>query len=370
MTRLLIALLATAVASPALAQHPGHGGHSGHAQAPQRARQSAANPHAGHRAGQRAAPRRARPPVRRARPAAVQAADPHAGHNMGPAPATDPHAGHAGHDMSATQASDPHAGHAMPATEVPAPPVAPPPPEAFSGPAHAADTVHDGQVMSAAREALRAEHGDGTRSRFSIDMLEWRSGGDRGGYAWDDVQFWYGGDYNRLWIKSQGEGSVGDSPEDAEVQVLFSRAIAPFFDVQGGVRQDVGTRSDRTHVVLGLQGLVPYMFEVDAALFLSAEGEVTARLEAEHDVRITRQLFLQPRVEANLSLQDMPDVGLGSGVTSAEAGLRLRYEIVQEFAPYVGVHYERAFGGTRDIPRAAGESSGGWSFVAGVRAWF
>lgn len=429
MMRALILLLATSVSTPALAQHAGHNmgnmtmpmptqarpatPHAGH-QTPQRrrparrARTAPSNPHAAHRTPRRAQPARRAPASPHAgHQMPQQQANPHAGHQMPPQPQANPHAGHpmprqsqsdphAGHDMgnmtmpTPTQAgpaasdphaghtmsppggapSDPHAGHDTSAMESPAPPVAPPPPEALSGPAHAADTVFDPSVMSATREALRAEHGDGVRSRFSIDQLELDVRRGRNGFSWEGVQFWYGGDLNKLWLKSDGEGTFGEGIERAEVQALWSRAIAPFFDVQAGLRQDLGHGPDRTHLVLGIQGLAPYWFEIDAAAFLSSHGDLTARGEAEYDLRITQRLILQPRLEANFSLQDVPELNLGSGLTTVEAGLRLRYQFVPEFAPYVGVQYERALGDTADFRRVAGEDVGGWSFVLGVRAWF
>jgi copper resistance protein B len=122
--------------------------------------------------------------------------------------------------------------------------------------------------------------------------------------------------------------------------------------------------------VLGIEGLAPYWFEVDAVAFVSNKGDVSARFEGEYDLRLTQKLILQPRIELDLALQDVPEIGLGSGLSAAEAGLRLRYEIAPEFAPYVGVAYERAFGDTAGFRRAAGEEAGGLSLLVGVRAWF
>jgi copper resistance protein B len=119
-----------------------------------------------------------------------------------------------------------------------------------------------------------------------------------------------------------------------------------------------------------VQGLAPYWFEVDAAAFLSTKGDLTARVEAEYDQRITQRLILQPRVEFDLAAQDVPELGIGSGLSTAELGARLRYEFKPQFAPYVGVEYERAFGDTADFRRAEGEDVGGWSFLIGLRAWF
>jgi len=346
MTRLLLPLLVASAAAPALAQHQGHAGHA----PPPAEAERAADPHAGHamssqpQAGDQAQP------------------DPHAGHVMPPPapPAPSP------------MPPDPHAGHQMDptATEPPAPPVGPPPPEAGSGPARAADAIHGQEQMARAHEQLRVEHGATNHYRFTIDQLEISVGSGPNGYAWEDVQFWYGGDRNKIWIKSEGEGRFGEELERAEIQALWSRAISPFFDLQTGIRYDFRPEPDRGHLVLGVQGLAPYWFEIDAAAFLSEKGDVTARFEGEYDLRITQRLILQPRTELDFSLQDVPELDIGAGLSTAEVGLRLRYEIVPEFAPYVGVQYEHAFGDTADFRRADGEDAGGWSFLLGVRAWF
>jgi copper resistance protein B len=124
-----------------------------------------------------------------------------------------------------------------------------------------------------------------------------------------------------------------------------------------------------------VQGLAPYWFEVEGAVFLSIEGELTARIEAEYDLRLTRRLILQPTAEVDFSLQDVPELRLGSGLTSAELGARLRYEFFPRsgpavIAPYAGLLYERAFGGTRDFRRADGEKAEGIKLLLGVRTWF
>lgn len=283
------------------------------------------------------------------------------------APTPDPHAGHG----APGQPVDPHAGHAMPGMEpTDAPPVAPPPPEAFSGPEHAAATIFDPELFERKRQArLIAEHGGYVTGMLLADQLEYRARDGSDGYAWD-VQGWYGGDYDKLWLKSEGEGAFGESPEQVEVQALYSRAIDPWFNLQAGIRHDFRPDPERTHLVLGIQGLAPYWFEVGGSLFLSDKGELAARFEAEYDQRITQKLVLQPSVELEVSAQDIPELGVGSGLSMAEAGLRLRYEFVPEFAPYVGVQYERAFGDTADFRRADGEDAGGWSVLFGIRSWF
>ncbi|HEX8534259.1 MAG TPA: copper resistance protein B [Allosphingosinicella sp.] len=372
MKRLLILLAATAFSTPALAQHHGH--------------HPAPAPKAKPKAKPKAAPRKPAAKAKPARrgPAAVKpvgrpAADPHAGHTMPAAPEpADPHAGHqmpaeprdphAGHQMPA-EPQDPHAGHQMPAAGLPAPPVVPPPAAAMSGPEHAADAVFGSEAMAAARAAMNGEHGSMRHSKILIDRVEARSRRGRDGYLWD-AQGWYGGDIHKLWLKTEGEGDFGRSPQQAEVQALWSRAIDPWFDLQLGVRHDFRPDPERTHLVLGIQGLAPYWFEVDAAAFLSSKGDVTARIEAEYDLRLTQKLILQPRAELNLAMQDIPEIGIGSGISSGEFGARLRYEIRPEFAPFVGVEYERSFGKTADYERAAARRHGHLNLLVGVRAWF
>ena len=244
----------------------------------------------------------------------------------------------------------------------------PPPPEAGSGPPRAADAIWGADAMRASRADLQKTHGDYNLFWFQADRaeLQMRDGAD--GYLWD-LQGFYGGTTHKFWFKSEGEGTFGEKPESAEIQGLWSHAIGPWWDLQAGVRQDL-TGPERTHAVLGVQGLAPYMFEVDAAAFLSTKGDLTARVEAELDQRITQRLILQPRAEVNFAAKDDAAIGLGSGLSDAELGLRLRYEFQREFAPYIGVSWERKFGDTADYARADGENAETTSFVIGLRAWY
>ncbi|MFI8666396.1 copper resistance protein B [Qipengyuania sp. NPDC077410] len=247
-------------------------------------------------------------------------------------------------------------------------PQGPPPASAGSGPPRAADAIWGADAMRASRDALRTENGGMKVFWFQGDRAEYRArqGGD--GYLWD-VQGYYGGDLDRFWFKSEGEGTFGESPESAEIQGLWSHAIGPWWDLQAGVRQDL-TGSERTHAVIGVQGLAPYMFEVDAAAFLSTKGDLTARVEAELDQRITQRLIVQPRAEVNLSAQDIPELGIGAGLYSVELGVRLRYEFAREFAPYIGVEQEWQVGQSADYARLAGEDPSVTNYVVGVRFWF
>lgn len=293
-----------------------------------------------------------------------------------------PHAGHMGHDMSAPEPApnveaapaDPgcppeHAamGHCQPAS--PPPPDAIPPVAAPSGPEHAADAVWGAAEMARARRIVYAEHGGFGGHRLLLDRFEYAARDGRDRYAWEG-DAWVGGDYDRFWVKSEGEGAFGAGLEHGEVQALFSRAIGPWFNLQAGLRQDFGEGPDPTHLALGVQGLAPYWFEIDAAVFVSTKGDLTARLEAEYDQRLTNQLILQPRIELNLAAQDVPERGIGAGLSTATAGLRLRYEFVPEFAPYIGVEYGRSIGRTADFAQVAGERAGQATFVTGIRAWF
>jgi copper resistance protein B len=278
----------------------------------------------------------------------------------------------------ARQAAAQDAGHAsmpgmsMPATATPAPPGSddaperPPPPTPTD---HAADSFFDPAAMAAAREQLRAEHGAVSWSMVTANLAEYQARWGGGGYRWEGEAS-FGGDIDRLVLRSEGEGSRRDGVEAAEVQALYSRAVSPYFNLQAGVRQDFRPSPDRTYATLGFEGVAPYWFEVSGAVFLSTKGEVLARLEGYEDFRITQHLILQPRAEVNLSAQDVPARGIGAGVANLELGLRLRYEIHRQFAPYIGLSFDRKFGATAAFARARGERAGTPSVVLGVRTWF
>jgi len=243
---------------------------------------------------------------------------------------------------------------------------APPPPVPTD---NAADQVYGTDAMHMGRHHLIEFHGGQKlyQVMFNVAEAQFREGRD--GLEWDAAA-WYGGDINRLWLKSEGEGEFGGPVEQAEVQALYSRAIDPYFNVQAGIRFDFEPDPSRAYAVIGVEGLAPSFFDVEGTLFLSHKGELLARAEASYDQRITQRLILQPNVEINLAAQDVPELRLGAGLTDIEAALRLRYDIRREFAPYVGVQYRRAFGDTRRFLRTAGEDVGGWSVVTGIRWWF
>ncbi len=270
---------------------------------------------------------------------------------------------HTAMDHAPTSAAEPPAktGTDLPAGEAPAPPAPMP---------HYADRVWDPAAMAQAREAMMRQEGGGqTFAQVMLDLAEFRIRDGRDGYRWEG-EAWFGGDIHRAVVKSEGEGDLGGGLEAAEVQALYSRAIGPYFNLQAGVRHDPRPGPSRTYATIGVEGLAPYWFEVDVAAFVATTGEVLGRVEGYYDQRLTQRLILQPRAEVDLSAQDVRRRGIGSGVTDAELGLRLRYEVRREFAPYVGVSWERRLGDTARFARAAGADTGGVGVVAGLRAWF
>ncbi len=276
----------------------------------------------------------------------------------GAKPATDPHAGH----VMPVPAPDPHAGHRMPmAAETKNTP--PPVPTD-----HAAERFYTPAEMAIAREGLRREHGGMGWSKVMFEIAEYRPGARGDGFAWE-TRASFGGDINRLVVKSQGEGAEGHI-EDAELHGLYSRALTPYFNLQAGVRHDVRPTPQRTYAAIGIEGLAPYWFEVDTALFLSDKGDVSARFEASYDLRLTSRLTLEPRIEANVQSQDVPSLGLGAGLSDVEAGLRLRYALTPEVGPYIGLNHTRRIGNTADLARTSGQAVRDTRFVVGLRAWF
>lgn len=270
---------------------------------------------------------------------------------------------HAGHDMSQVQGMD-HSAHAGSNTAEDVG-TAPPPPVPTD---HPADAFWDASRMARAR-AVFAKEGSFTGDALIADRMEYRASKGRDGYAWE-VMGWIGGDIDRLAIETEGEGAFGDALETGEVRAAWRHAFDPWWNLELGARQDFGVGPDRTYGVIGIKGLAPYWFELGAHAFVSNKGDVHFRLEAEHDMRLTQRLILQPSLEIDAAAQDVPELGIGAGLQKIELGTRLRYEFVREFAPYVGVHWERKLGETARLSRMGGETPSSVSGVIGIRAWF
>jgi copper resistance protein B len=251
--------------------------------------------------------------------------------------------------------ADPHAGHDMSAMATPAPAATTVPPVPTD---HAAERFYPAATMASARAVLRQEHGGGTYSQVLIDNAELRSGKGPDATAVEG-EAWFGNDAAKWVVKARGEHVDGEGWDSAELQGLYAKPIGPYFDLQAGLRVDLEPKG-RTYAALGVEGVAPYWIETKATAFLSDRGDLSARIEASHDLRLTGRLILQSKVETNLA-----EAG-----TDAELGLRLRYEIRREFAPYVGVLRHRTFGDEADLARAAGERTGETRWVVGIRTWF
>ncbi len=324
---------------------------------------------------------------------AKPAVDPHAGHNMPKAKAADPHAGHAmpkAEDHSSHGAADPHAGHAMPKAEDHSGHGAAADPHAgHAMPAdpHAGHNMRGGSASNTPREPIPTptkqdfddafpvlkphamEHAPSFNSLVVFDHLEAWDNAHGSGQSWG-IDSWFGNDINRLWIRSEGERS-DNALGDWSVDALYGHSISPWWDVVAGARHDNSRESpDLTRAAFGLQGMSPYKFEVSAMAYIGGPRKAELAFEVEYDVLLTNRLILQPVVEASIVADDDPRRGVGKGLSSVEAGLRLRYEFTRKFAPYVGFVHERAFGDTADLHRDAGEGVSESRWVAGVRFWF
>ena len=201
-----------------------------------------------------------------------------------------------------------------------------------------------------------------------VDQFEWQDAGDHAGLGWN-LRGWIGKSNNRVWLRSEGERRDG-STEDGNIELLWGHPTGPWWDVVAGVRHDFGDGPARDWLALGVQGIAPYKFEIEATAYLGTAGRSAARIEAGYEVLLTNRLILQPVVEVNLHGRDDPDRGIGDGLSTAEAGLRLRYEFTRQFAPYIGLVHERAFGNTAALRRGENEAVDDTQLVAGIRVWF
>jgi copper resistance protein B len=249
-----------------------------------------------------------------------------------------------------------------------------PPPVPHEGSSHAVESTPTLPNL-ADRSSWPSPVADTALYSFVLfDLLEYQRTSDLDALRWD-ILGWLGGDYNRFWFKSEGR-KVFSSRESSEVeaQALYGRLIAPFFDVQVGLRYDQrlqrGANPTRVYAVIGLQGLAPYWFDIEPTLFISNKGKVSARLTATYDVLLSQRLVLQPRLEINAAFQKDEAIGIAAGLNDVELGGRLRYEIRREFAPYIGVTWKESIGATHRLTTREGGDPSHLAFVAGVRLWF
>lgn len=211
-----------------------------------------------------------------------------------------------------------------------------------------------------------------------VDVLEYRprtgGGESTNDYRWD-IEGWYGGDYNRLWFKSEGQQDTAFKADyDVDFQLLYGRFIQKYYDLQIGPRVETQTFRGRNKTrglgVISIEGLVPYNYEFESALFIDQNGAVSARLSLTKDMLLTQRLIFQTRFETNAAIQRVEEFTTGSGLNNLEFGLRLRYEIRREIAPYVGISLDKSFGETATLVRQEGGNPSQIRFVVGVRAWF
>jgi len=213
------------------------------------------------------------------------------------------------------------------------------------------------------------DHGDDpVITKVMLDQLELRNAED-GYIGVIEAHAWIGKDLNKFWLKAAIEKN-GNETEDAEIQALYSHAIATYWDLQLGLRKDVKPSPNRTWSVLGIQGLAPYFFDIDAALFVGEAGRTAARVSIDYDLLFTQKLILSPEIKINAYGQTDNETGTGSGLSDINAGLRLRYELRREVAPYIGVDWNKKFGGTANFARHNNETISDTQWVLGLRVWF
>jgi copper resistance protein B len=201
-----------------------------------------------------------------------------------------------------------------------------------------------------------------------FDQLEWQAGAGTDGVNLDS-RGWIGRDRDRLWFRAEGDGE-GSRIGEAQAHVLYGRQFSRWWDVVAGVRQDFRPGTAQTWAAFGVQGLAPLWFDVEATAYVGASGRTHARFEVEYELLLTNRLVLQPLVEVEVFGKSDPERGVGAGLSTTDAGFRVRYEWRRELAPYVGVTWSRKWGKTASFAEAAGEDSGGARFVTGLRLWF
>lgn len=231
-------------------------------------------------------------------------------------------------------------------------------------------TALDAQAQDHVHDLHQQTHGGLSNWLLMADRFEFAQHDGHDMLQWE-LQGWFGSDERKLWLKSEGERDAdAGNTDETELQLLHSRAIAPYWDLQAGLRHDDGAAGSVTYATVGLLGLAPYWFESDAALFLSEAGKWSARLEVEYELRFTQRLILQPRLELNHAFSHDSTAAVFQGFNDSSLGLRLRYEFLREVAPYVGVEWWQARGSAGKMLQRAGSDSSEARVVAGLRLWY
>jgi copper resistance protein B len=272
---------------------------------------------------------------------------------------------HGDHSMQAMPEHD-MSGHDMSGHEMPAAPKQEKAPAQSRTPIPAVTDADRAAVYTS--HSGHQVHDDAINSFFEAEKLEWQDADEGSALNWD-LSGWIGGDVDRLWLRSEGERTNGHT-EEAEVQALWGHAISPWWDLVAGARQDFKPGAPQTWVAFGIQGTPFSDLETELTAFVGEAGQTAARLEFDYDLLLTNEWVLQPTAEFNLYGRNDPQRGIGSGLSDSDVGLRLRYEITPQFAPYVGVTWNRSYGKTADYAREEGEDTSETRLVVGLRMWF
>ena len=212
-------------------------------------------------------------------------------------------------------------------------------------------------------------------SLLVFNILEYETARSNPSLNWD-IGGWYGGDINRLWIKTQGSSTISNSKSaEADLQILYGRLMTAFFDAQIGLRLDQAwvdkqNSTSRISVVVGTEGLALYFFQLEAALFLSDAGQISGRFSVSKDFLLTQKAIVQARLETNAAATRSSEFEKGQGINDISPGIRIRYEFRREFAPYIGLSQSNLFGETADYRTSKGGESSELSAVAGFRMWY
>lgn len=266
--------------------------------------------------------------------------------------------------QSSPPAPDPHAGHTQ-QTPVEQKPAATP---AEDLPSFIPPLTDEDRKAAFPDVEGHALHDRALHYYVLLDQLEWQAVNGGSGPTLDS-KGWVGRDRDRIWFRAEGESEEGRVSE-AQAHMLYGRQVSRWWDIVGGIRQDFRPGPAQTWAAIGVQGLAPYWFEIEATAYVGASGRTHARFEVEYELLVTNRLVFQPLVEAEIFGKSDPERGIGTGVSTTDAGFRLRYQFRREVAPYVGVVWSNKWGKTADFAETAGDRTGGMRLVAGVRLWF
>ncbi len=230
-------------------------------------------------------------------------------------------------------------------------------------------------TLAAVASPAYAHNHDAVNSRFRLNNLDWggSSAGDR--FSWDfDARV--GTAENRIFFRTEGEQVRGQT-ETAEIQLFYNRPISEFWDVNVGWRRDF-FRVNRDYAAVGVSGIAPNFYEVEATAYMSEQGVAIGRLEISTELLIAREVFgdtgpglyLRPALETNLQSANDRAMETYAGFTDVKLSLQLRYEFTPMIAPYVEVGWERLLGRTASEARADGERTSSSYAVIGIRSLF